>query len=126
MPNNYFFSAKLVAPNDPDYFNENMAGAFKFVWIGVGADPLYSGEVITDPKMINLFGNGMVVKIETADKTNFYPVPLEYFLQKIASDDMPKISLLLKLKRIIQDEILDLNLKSILNESEYNQTLLFL
>lgn len=126
MSYDYFFSASLVAPNDPDYLNENLEGAFKFVWIGEGASSLYTGEIINDPKMIKTFGNGMFVKVSTADKVNLYPVPVADYIKKKMSYDMPKTSLLLKLKKLVQDEIIDLNLKKILDESEYKQSLQFL
>lgn len=126
MSYDYFFSANLVAPNDPDYLNENLKGAFKFVWIGEGASPLYTGEIINDPQMIKTFGNGMFIKIATADKVNLYPVPVADYIKKKISYDMPKTSLLLKLKKLVQDEIIDLNLKKVLDESEYKQTLQFL
>lgn len=126
MTYDYFFGAGLVAPNDPDYLNESMKGAFRFVWLGEGASSLFTGEVVTNPKIIKTFGNGMFVKVVTADRVNFYPVPVEEYLKKKVAYDMPKTNLLLKLKKVIQDEILDLNLKKILEDSEYIQTLQFL
>jgi len=68
----------------------------------------------------------MFIKVATADKVNLYPVPVADYIKKKMSYDMPKTSLLLKLKKLVQDEIIDLNLKKILDESEYKQTLQFL
>ena len=126
MTYDYFFGANIVAPNDPDYLNENMKGPFRFIWLGEGASPLFTGEIITEPKLVKTFGNGLFIKVATADKINLYPVPAEEYLKKKISYDMPKVHLLMKLKKIIQDEIIDLNLKKILEDSEYKQTLQFL
>ncbi len=107
---NYFESWEQIASNNPDHLNKFLTNTnLKVVWIGKNASALFKGEVLAENPN---FKDGAYVKIGANDL--FIPLP-RASVSKSVSD---RVSLLLELRDLVKNEIIERNTDKILDQDE--------
>lgn len=113
-----YFALNMLTPNNPDYYNQKLNSSFEFIWFGTGADPSYAGEVVTDPKLIQRYGEGLRVQLKVGHQKLYLPAPTFENMKSSLAIEMPGMDKLQRLEAYLVGEISEMNMDKILQTEE--------